>query len=76
MPTLREKLGRAVRHFRERAGVSQEALADQIRVHRTYIGTVERGEANITLDNIEKIADGLSVTVTELFLEADRAGKN
>lgn len=72
MPTLREKLGRAVRRLRSDAGYSQERFADACHVHRTYIGSVERGETNISLDNIELIARTLGLTVARLFTEAER----
>jgi transcriptional regulator with XRE-family HTH domain len=72
MPTLRNKLGVAVRHFRTEAGYSQESFADSCDLHRTYIGSVERGEVNISLDNIERIARTLKVPVSKLFAEAER----
>jgi transcriptional regulator with XRE-family HTH domain len=59
--------GRAVRALRERAGHSQEAFAHTIGVHRTYMGTLERGRANPTLRIIDRIAQGLGMTVPELF---------
>lgn len=71
-PTLREKLGRVVRQLRTEAGYSQESFADACAVHRTYIGAVERGETNISLDNIERIARTLKVPVSRLFLEAEQ----
>jgi transcriptional regulator with XRE-family HTH domain len=71
MPTLREKLGRAVRRLRTDAGFSQEGFADACRLHRTYIGSVERGETNISLDNIERIARTLKQPVSALFREAE-----
>ena len=72
MATLREKLGRAVRRFRTDAGYSQESFADACRLHRTYIGSVERGEINISLDNLERIARTLKVPVSTLFIEAEQ----
>jgi transcriptional regulator with XRE-family HTH domain len=72
MPTLREKLGRAVRRRRTAAGYSQESFADACELHRTYIGSVERGEINISLDNIERIARTLRVPVSELFTDAEQ----
>ncbi|MDB4916109.1 MAG: family transcriptional regulator [Gemmatimonadetes bacterium] len=71
MATLREKLGRAVRKFRSDAGFSQERFADACRFHRTYIGSIERGEINISLDNIERVAHTLNLPVSRLFLEAE-----
>jgi transcriptional regulator with XRE-family HTH domain len=72
MPTLREKLGRAVRRLRTDAGFSQESFADACELHRTYIGSVERGEINISLDNLERIARTLKVQVSKLFAEAEQ----
>jgi transcriptional regulator with XRE-family HTH domain len=72
MPTLRKKLGQAVRNLRTDAGYSQESFADACKVHRTYIGSVERGETNISLDNIERIAKTLKIPVSRLFAEAEQ----
>lgn len=62
-----EEFGRKVQRCRERLGISQEKLAERANVHRTYIGTVERGETNITLINLHKIADALNVGVEQLI---------
>ena len=59
--------GRRVRQLRLKMGVSQEALADLAEVHRTYMGTVERGETNISLENIVRIAHTLGVRPMELL---------
>lgn len=72
MATLRLGLGRAVRRLRKQAGYSQEAFADRCKLHRTYMGSVERGETNISLDNIERIAKALGLTAGELLTEGDR----
>jgi transcriptional regulator with XRE-family HTH domain len=72
MPTLREKLGGAVRRLRTDAGFSQESFADACELHRTYIGSVERGEVNISLDNLERIARTLKVPLSRLFAEAEQ----
>jgi transcriptional regulator with XRE-family HTH domain len=61
------RFGRAVRSRRERLGVSQEAFADMCGLDRTYIGGVERGERNLSLINIEKIAQTFEVSLAELF---------
>jgi transcriptional regulator with XRE-family HTH domain len=55
------RFGRNVRAERMRRGISQEQLGEVARVHRTYIGMIERAEKNITLTNIEKIAKALGV---------------
>jgi len=54
---LQRIFGRNLRSFREANGLSQEAFADQLGVHRTYMGGIERGERNLTLKSVEKIAD-------------------
>ncbi len=55
-------------------GYSQEAFADKCGVHRTFMGTVERGESNLSFQNILKVAITLRVTLSTLFLDIeDRA---
>jgi|SRR5579859_6426922 len=68
---LQRRLARVVRFYRERLGVSQEAFADDIGVHRTYYGAVERGRQNITLRRLKQISDGLGVSVSRLFVDAE-----
>jgi len=72
MTALRGKLGRAVRRLRRGAGYSQESFADKCKLHRTYMGSVERGETNISLDNLERIAKALNLTAGQLLLEAEK----
>lgn len=59
--------GRRVRELRLGLGVSQEGLGERSGIHRTYIGGIERGERNISLLNIAKVAAGLGVDIRELF---------
>ena len=61
-----------MREKRLEAGLSQEALADLCGLHRTYIGSVERAERNISVDNIEVIAQALSCSVCDLLSEGGR----
>lgn len=61
------KFGKRVREERVRLGLSQEQLANRAKVHRTYIGMIERAEKNITLENIEKIAEALKINIKDLF---------
>lgn len=70
-------VGRNVRRIRTGRGVSQEELADEIGVHRTYMGGVERGERNLTLRSVERLAAGLGVDPRELLTAPDAtpAGK-
>ena len=72
MSALRTKLGRTIRRLRREAGLSQESFADKCKVHRTYMGAVERGETNISLDSLERIAKALDLTVGELLLAAEK----
>ncbi len=60
------KFGQKVREERARLGLSQEELASRAKVHRTYIGMIERAEKNITLTNIEKIAKALNLSIEEI----------
>lgn len=59
--------GQKVRELRLALGISQEALADQAGVHRTFMGSVERGERNISLENIVKIAKALNCRPSKLL---------
>lgn len=60
--------GTTVRALREKRGISQEELGRLAKLHRTYIGMIERGEKNITLENIEKIAQALETPVCKFFM--------
>lgn len=61
------KFGQKVREERAKLSLSQEELASRAGVHRTYIGMIERAEKNITLENIEKIAKALKISISEIF---------
>lgn len=58
---LQRTLGRNLRSYRQARGLSQEAFADVVGVHRTYMGGVERGERNLTLKSVERMAGRLGV---------------
>jgi transcriptional regulator with XRE-family HTH domain len=62
--------GAGIRRLRQQRDVSQEALALAAHIDRSYLGAVERGESNVTLVNMIKIAAALDVTVAELMMEA------
>lgn len=64
---IRVRLGERVRQLRKKHGLSQEALSFRAKIHRTYIGAVERGEQNVSIVNIERIAKALNVSLAELF---------
>ncbi len=65
-------LGLAVREFRLATGMSQEAFADQCGLHRTYVGGIERGERNVSFTNLLRLASGLGVRPSELFVRYER----
>ncbi len=67
MEDIRVRFGKAVRSKRNKLGVSQEEFADMCDLDRTYIGGIERGERNVSLINIEKIAETLKISLSELF---------
>ena len=64
---LQEQLGYAIKKLRKMKSISQEKFAMSIEMDRTYFSSVEAGKRNVSLKNIEKIAKGLSVSVSELF---------
>ena len=73
-PTLdvRERFGFAVRVRREALGLTQEELAHQAAIHRTYLSDIERGTRNVSLVNIEHLAAGLDLPMSELFKLVER----
>ncbi|MBM4102570.1 MAG: helix-turn-helix transcriptional regulator [Planctomycetes bacterium] len=67
MDNICARMGQAIRKIREKKGLSQEKLADMADLHRTYIGQVERGEKNLTLRSLERIAKALGVNIKDLL---------
>jgi transcriptional regulator with XRE-family HTH domain len=63
---IQAAFGKALRKHREAAGLSQEELASRAGIHRTYIGDVERGKRNVGLVNMQRLADGLDVSLAEI----------
>ncbi len=63
-----------LRRLRARQGLSQEALADKAGIHRTYVGSVERAERNVSIDNICRLAWALRVDVRELLAPERKRG--
>lgn len=63
--------GEAVRRARVRAGISQEELALRSGLHRTYVGGVERGERNVSLHNLHRLAEALSLSLADLMAMAE-----
>ena len=68
--SARARLAKNLRLLRARDGLSQEALADLVDLHRTYVGSIERSERNVSLDNIEKLAWALKVDVSDLLSDS------
>lgn len=68
-------LGRNLRRYREACGISQEDFAEVVGVHRTYLGGVERGERNLTLKSVERIAATIGADPIQLLqAEGDLPG--
>ena len=65
------RFGQRVRELRSERGWSQEDFAAECGVHRTYLGGVERGERNLSLVNIHRIAQALGITLSDLFEGVD-----
>ncbi len=61
--------GKAIRRLRIEKGISQEAFADMCDLHRTYISDVELGKRNVSLENIQKMATALNMSISDVFLE-------
>lgn len=66
---LRKVLAENIRAYRTKRGLSQEALADEAGLHRTYVGSVERCERNVTLSTLEVLASTLKVSVPDLLTQ-------
>jgi transcriptional regulator with XRE-family HTH domain len=62
-------VGNNIKKYRKNLNISQEELAEKAGLHRTYIGGIERGERNITLDSLQVIATALNVAPVELIVE-------
>ena len=64
---IKEKLGQRIRYLRNQKGISQEKFALSIDMDRTYFASVESGKRNISINNIQKIANGLEIKLEDLF---------
>ena len=69
--SLRNVLATNIRRRRQACGMSQQDFALEIEMDRTYFGGVERGERNVSIDNIERIAKGLDISAYQLLMETD-----
>ncbi len=67
MSDITKILGQRIRNYRTSKGLSQEKLAELCGCHPTYIGQIERGEKNATIESIEKISEALNISLSELF---------
>ena len=68
---LQVRIGMAMRLRRKNLGFSQEAFADHISMHRAYYGALERGEKNVQLKTLERVAAGMKLTAGELVSSAE-----
>lgn len=66
---IREKIGLRIRQLRQEQHLSQEAFADVCELDRTYISSIERGRRNVSIVNLEKIANALNINLSTLFNE-------
>lgn len=64
---INKEFGERIVQLRKAKGLSQDELAYRCNIHRAYMGTIERGEKSVTLNTIEKICNGLGITLKELF---------
>lgn len=64
---IQTKFGMAIRNLRNDMGISQEKFALSINMDRTYYASVESGKRNISINNIQKIADGLNTSISSIF---------
>jgi transcriptional regulator with XRE-family HTH domain len=64
---IKEKIGNRIRQLRQEKHLSQEAFADLCELDRTYISSIEKGKRNVSIINLEKIANALNITLSTLF---------
>ncbi len=69
---LQRAVGHNLRAYRQARGISQEAFADELGVHRTYMGGIERGERNLTLKSLERIAARIDLDPLALLEPPER----
>lgn len=76
MSDIAKIIGQRIRNYRTQKGLSQEKLAELAGCHPTYIGQLERGEKNATLESVEKIASAMDISLPELFDKLGKSGGN
>ncbi len=75
MQTIRARLGKRVRYLRTNLGWSQEKLGEKAGLHPTYVGGIERGERNVSLENLTKLSEAFQITLSELFQSLQRGSE-
>lgn len=73
MAELAQRLGERIRQLRKQKGLSQEQLGELAGLHTNYIGQIERGEKNLTIETLDKVVSGLQVSLEEVFRYIDPA---
>ena len=76
MSDIAKTIGQRIRNYRTQKGLSQEKLAELASCHPTYIGQLERGEKNATLESVEKISSAMDISLSELFDKLGKSGSN
>ena len=69
--TARQRFADALRRLRQEKGLSQEELAEKADLHRNYVGSVERGERNVGVDNMERLAQALGQELVDMIGRSD-----
>jgi transcriptional regulator with XRE-family HTH domain len=69
-------LGQRIRDLRKKQGYSQESFADHCGVHRTFMGTIERGESNLNFSNLVKISRSLGITLSQLLSGLEKKARS
>jgi|SRR3989338_797410 len=69
MADINKRVGKKIRYYREKKRLTQEALAFEADLHRAYVGQIERGEKNIGIQNLEKIAKALNIKASKFFAD-------
>ena len=69
--SLRHQLGRTVRDLRQAKGLSQERLADEAGIHRSFLYRLERGDVNVSVDTLQRIAQALGVPISQILASAE-----
>jgi transcriptional regulator with XRE-family HTH domain len=69
--SLQQRLGAAIRDLRRGRNLSQDAFADTIQMHRAYYSSIERGERNLTISTLKRVADGLALDMSAVLQRAN-----